>query len=136
MQRTLLTVLTGIFLATVGAVASADDTADLIAQDKAWGAASMKGDTDTVAKFLADNVVSVNENGVRDKKGELADAEPAPPGAQYEPTDYKVAFLNADTAVMTHGTKGQDPHHSLHVWSRKGGQWQVVATSSTPVKSK
>jgi hypothetical protein len=117
-------------------VASADDTADLITQDKAWGAASVKGDTDTVAKFLADSVVSVNENGVRDKKGELADAEPAPAGAQYEPTDYKVTFLNADTAVMTHGTKGQDAHHSLHVWSRKGGQWQVVATSSTPVKKK
>ena len=135
MQR-ISTVLIGTLLTAVGLVASADDTADLITQDKAWGAASMKGDTDTVAKFLADSVVSVNENGVRDKKGELADAEPAPAGAQYEPTDYKVTFLNADTAVMTHGTKGQDAHHSLHVWSRKGGQWQVVATSSTPVKKK
>jgi len=136
MQRITLVVLTGTLLAAFGAIASADDTADLIAQDKAWGAAGTKGDADAVAKFLADNLVSVSENGVRDKQGDLADTEPAPAGTQYEPTDYKVMFLNADTAVMTHGTKGEDAHHSLHVWSRKGGKWQVVATSSTPVKSK
>jgi len=136
MPRISLVVLTGAVLATVCAVATADDTADLIAQDKAWGAAGIKGDTDAVAKLLADKLVSVTENGVRDKQGELADSEPEPAGTRYEPTDYKVTFLNADTAVMTHGTKGADAHYSLHVWSRKGGQWQVVATSTTPVKNK
>jgi hypothetical protein len=136
MQRLSLAVLTGTILAAVCAVAMADDTADLIAQDKAWGAAGIKGDTATVAKLLADNVVSVTENGVRDKQGEIADAEPEPAGTRYEPTDYKVTFLNPDTAVMTHGTKGEDAHYSLHVWSRKGGQWQVVATSTTPAKNK
>jgi ketosteroid isomerase-like protein len=136
MQRIPLVVLTATLLAAVGATASADDTADLIAQDRAWGAAGTKGDTDAVAKLLADNLVSVSESGVRGKQGELADTKPAPAGTQYEPTDYDVTFLNADTAVMTHGTKGEEAHYSLHVWSRKGGQWQVVATSSTPVKSK
>ena len=136
MQRIPFLVLTGTLLAAVGTIAGADDTADLIAQDKAWGEAGTKGDTDAVAKLLADNVVSVSENGVRGKQGELADNEPAPAGTQYEPIDYKVTFLDADTAVMTHGTKGEDAHNSLHVWSRKGGQWQVVATSSTPVKTK
>jgi hypothetical protein len=135
MQRIPYVVLTGALLAAFGATASADDTADLIAQDKAWGAAGTKGDTDAVANVLADTVVSVTEGGVRGKQAELADTKPAPAGTQYEPTEYKVTFLNADTAVMTHGTKGEDPHHSLHVWSRKGGKWQVVATSSTPVKS-
>ena len=134
MQRIPFVVLTGTLLAAFGSIASADDTADLIAQDKAWGAAGTKGDADAVGKFLADNLVSVSEDGVRDKKGDLAAAEPAPAGTQYEPTDYKVMFLNPDTAVMTHGTKGEDAHQSLHVWSRKDGKWQVVATSSTPVK--
>jgi hypothetical protein len=118
----------------MGASASADDTADLIARDKAWGAAGTKGDRDAVAKLLADNVVSVSETGVRGKQAELADTEPAPAGTQYEPTDFKVTFLNADTAVMTHATRGDEAHYSMHVWSRKGGEWQVVATSSTPVK--
>jgi hypothetical protein len=36
---------------------------------------------------------------------------------------------------MTHGTNGADSHYSLHVWARKGGTWQVVATPTTPAKS-
>ena len=126
----------GTLLAAFCAPSIADDTADLIAQDKAWGAAGTKGDRDAVAKFLADDLVSVDGDGVRNKPAEIAVTEAAPAGSQYEPTDYKVTFLNADTAIMTHGTKGQDAHQSLHVWSRKGGKWQVVATSSTPVKDK
>ena len=134
MQRMSCIVSTVVLLA-VAATVSADDTADLIAIDKEWGASGMKGDTNAVAKILADGLVSVSENGVTDKKGELANNEPAPAGAKYEPTDYKVTFLNADTALMTHGTKGDEAHYSMHVWSRKGGKWQVVATATTPVAS-
>jgi len=126
----------GTLLAAFCATAIADDTADLIAQDKAWGEAGTKGDKDAVAKFLADTVVSVDASGVRNKQAELASTEAAPAGTQYEPTDYHVTFLNAETAVMTHSTKGEDAHNSLHVWSRKGGKWQVVATSSPPIKGK
>ncbi|HEX5650566.1 MAG TPA: nuclear transport factor 2 family protein [Steroidobacteraceae bacterium] len=114
--------------------AHADTTADLIELDRQWGAAGTKGDVDAVGKLLADGLVSVDAEGVRDKKGELALVKPEPAGTAYEPTDYKVTLLGADMAIMTHGTKGKDAHHSLHVWSRKGGKWQVVATSSTPVK--
>jgi hypothetical protein len=128
--------LTGVLLAGFGAIASADDKADLIERDKAWGAAGTKGDAEAVAKILADNLVSVSNKGVTDKEGELAANEPAPAGTQYEPTDFTVTFLDKDTAVMTHGTKGADAHYSMHVWSRKSGQWQVVATSSTPAEGK
>ena len=69
------------------------------------------------------------------KKDELALIKAEPPGTRYEPTDYKVSFLGDDLAIMTHRTTGKDAHHSMHVWSRKSGQWQVVATSSTPVKA-
>jgi len=136
MQHTSVTVLAGLMLATFGATASADDTADLIAQDMAWGAAGTKGDTNAAAKLLADNLVAVSAQGVTDKKGELAASEPAPAGTRYEPTDYKVMFLDKETAIMTHGTKGEDAHYSLHVWSKKGGQWKVVATSTTPIETK
>jgi hypothetical protein len=114
--------------------ARADTTADLIQLDRDWGAAGIKGDATAVGKLLADDLISVDGEAVRDKKGELALVKAEPAGTQYEPTDYKVKFLGDDVAIMTHGTKGKDPHHSLHVWSRKNGQWQVVATSSTPVK--
>nr|MBP7610645.1 nuclear transport factor 2 family protein [Steroidobacteraceae bacterium] len=123
MKRMIWVALTGVLLAGFGAIASADDKADLIERDKAWGAAGTKGDAEAVAKILADNLVSVSNKGVTDKKGELAANEPAPAGTQYEPTDFTVTFLDKDTAVMTHGTKGADAHYSMHVWSRKSGQW-------------
>jgi ketosteroid isomerase-like protein len=133
MQRS--SIFIGTLLVMFVANASADDKDALIALDKQWGAAGTKGDTTAAAKFLADDLVSVTEKGVRGKKGELADNEPAPAGTTYKPTDFKVTFINPDTAIMTHGTEGKDAHYSLHVWTRKGGTWQVAATSTTPVAS-
>ena len=114
---------------------AADDTQALIALDKQWGESAAKGDKTVSEKLLADKVVSVDENGVMGKQAMLAGLKPAPAGTHYEPTDYKVTFMDSDTAIMTHGTKGADTHYSLHVWSRKGGTWQIVATSVTNAKS-
>jgi hypothetical protein len=120
-------------LLTFAATAGATETDDLIALDKQWGESGMKGDRAVATRLLSDKVVSVTENGVRGKQGELADMTPAAAGALYEATDYKVTFVNPDTAIMTHGTKGDEAHYSMHVLSRdKGGKWQVVATSTTP----
>jgi hypothetical protein len=133
MLRTVVSVFVGTLLLFVGVSAGADDSAALIDLDKQWGEAGVKGDTSVAVRILADNLLSVTENGVRGKQAELEDNEPAPAGTRYEPIDYKVVFLDADTAVMTHSTKGDEAHHSLHVWSRKGGSWKIVATSTTPV---
>ena len=129
-------VTTATFLVIFAAAAhAADDTEALIALDKQWGESVVKGDTTVSAKLLADKVVSVDEKGVTGKHEMLADIKPAPAGTRYEATGYKVTFINPDTAIMTHGTKGTDAHYSLHVWSRKGGTWQIVATSMTAIKS-
>ena len=72
---------------------------------------------------------------MKGKQGELADMKSEPPSPRYEPTGYKVTFINPDTAIMTHGTQGADAHYSLHVWSLKGGTCQVIATSFTPAKA-
>jgi len=131
MHRTSITI--GALLLIFAASAGATDTDDLIALDKQWGESGVKGDPAVATKLLSDKVVSVTENGVRGKQGELADMEPASAGTRYEATDYKVTFVNPDTAIMTHGTKGAEAHYSMHVLSRdKGGKWQVVATSTTP----
>ena len=134
MQRTFSSI--GALLVIFSASAGASDADALIALDKQWGESGVKGDTTVAAKLLADQVLSVTPDGVRGKKEELADNQAAPAGGRYEPTDYKVTFVNPDTAIMTHGTKGTDAHYSMHVWSRKGGNWQIVATSTTPVAAK
>jgi len=133
MKSLLVTVATVLVLCA--AAAYADDTEALIALDKQWGESTIKGDKTVSEKLLSDKVVSVDENGVMGKQAMLADIKPAPAGTRYEPTDYKVTFMNPDTAIMTHSTKGADAHHSLHVWSRKGGTWQIVATSMANAKS-
>src|SRR5215472_3475219 len=104
MKSILVTVAT--LLVTFAATArAADETDALIALDKQWGESGVKGDTTVSAKLLADKVVSVDENGVTGKQGVLAAMKPAPAGTHYEPTDFKVTFINPDTAIMTHGTK-------------------------------
>ena len=123
MQRNSFIMVTATVLALFSGTASADTTADLIALDMQWGAAGIKGDSVAAGKLLADTLVSVDETGVKDKKGDLAGTTAAPAGTKYEPTDFKVTLLDANTAIMTHGTKGDTAHYSLHVWSRKGGQW-------------
>ncbi len=134
MKRILISLATFSVLVSAAAYA-ADDTQTLIALDKQWGESITKGDKTVSEKLLADNIVSVDENGMMGRSAMLADIKPAPAGTRYEPTAYKVTFLNPDTAIMTHGTKGADAHYSLHVWSRKGGSWQIVATSMTNAKS-
>ena len=134
MKSILVTFATLLVMFTATARA-ADDADALITLDKQWGESVVKGDTTVSAKLLADKVVSVAESGVTGKQSSLADMKPAPAGTRYEPTDYKVTFINPDTAIMTHATKGADAHYSLHVWSRKGGTWQIIATSTTPAKS-
>jgi hypothetical protein len=134
MKSILVTVATLLVMFAAAAYA-ADDTEALIALDKQWGESIVKGDKTVSERLLADKVVSVDENGVTGKQAMLADIKPAPAGTRYEPTDYKVTFMNPDTAIMTHATKGAAAHYSLHVWSRKGGTWQIVATSMTNAKS-
>ena len=88
-----------------GAIAGSEEA--LIELDKKWGSATVAGDTETVATLLADNLVSVSENGVGGKQEQLADNEPGPEGASYEPYDFKVMFLDENTAILftsDHGT--------------------------------
>ena len=134
MKSILVTVATFLVMFAAAAYA-ADDTEALIALDKQWGESIVKGDKTVSERLLADKIVSVDENGVMGRQAMLADIKPAPAGTRYEPAAYKVTFINPDTAIMTHATKGADAHYSLHVWSRKGGTWQIVATSMTNAKS-
>lgn len=119
-------------LALAPGLALAGDDEVLISLDRQWGEASLAGDADGVAVVLADDVVAISETGIGGKAEMLADTEPAPEGAAYEPTDYKVAYLDDKTAVMTHSTAGPETHHSLHVWVKRGDAWKVVASATVP----
>ena len=104
---------------------------DLIALDKAWGSAEAAGD---VEAMLNDNMISVDGTGVSGKAGQLAAMAEAPDEA-YVSGDYKVNFIDDDTAVMVHSAgSGDTLHWSMHVWQKSGDSWQVVASASIPAE--
>jgi len=119
--------------AVAGAVVVAAPLQDqnaLIALDKEWGQAGMKGDKAGVEKLVADDVVDVETNGILNKAQAIAAVEPDDdPNAMYEASDYQVKSLADDIAIMTHSTSD---HYSLHVWQKRGETWLVVATASVP----
>jgi hypothetical protein len=43
-------------------------------------------------------------------------------------------MLSDDIAVMTHHAGDPDPHWSMHVWQKKDGGWQVVASATVPLE--
>ena len=109
--------------------ANADESAALIKLDKAWGMAQSPGD---VESLFTSNFIAVDEDGVSGKADLLkAMASDDPPAGPYVAGDYKVEFMDSNTAVMTHSAgSGDDAHWSMHVWRKNGGKWQVAATAS------
>jgi hypothetical protein len=100
---------------------------DLIALDKAWGAAQEAAE---VEAMLSADLIAVDEEGLSGKAEQLAAMAEAPEGP-YVAGDYKVNFIDGDTAVMVHSAgSGENTHWSMHVWKKTGGHWQVVATAS------
>lgn len=119
----------------------------LIALDKQWGEAGGKGDTATLNKILSDNYLGIGQKGEALGKQEQVTATTATSAnvqnASYTADEYKFQALSPDVIVMTHratlkGTEGgkeiTESHRSLHVFQKRGGQWQVVASTQVPVK--
>jgi len=134
-MRTRLIVSCILCVALLAAVAYAahHETDALIELDKKWGSAVGDQAPATLDEILADDLLAITGNGVQDKAAMIAEstAEDAPTGP-YVAGDYKVQFLDDNTAIMVHSTGDPDPHWSLHVWKKKDGKWQVVGSASTP----
>jgi len=128
---------------------NSSDEQELIKLDKQWGEAGMHGDAAVLEVILADDFIGDSPTGgAVTKAQQIAESKASAPditNATYTADDYKVRFLDPNTAVMTHSAsekgmkKGQeytDQHRSMHVWVKRGGKWQVVASQATPVPQK
>jgi len=146
MKRTLVAILT---ISIVGVVCvsafGADDEAALIALDKKWGDANVKGDVAVLDEIYADNVILLGGQGLATKKQALDGAKNnagKTSESSYTTSDFKVIFIDANTAVMTHNavSKGvrdgkpfENPHRSMHVFTKRNGRWQVIANAGVPM---
>ena len=121
---------------------------ELITLDKSWGDAGLKGDSAVLERILADDFIGNSPTGVATKSQNIAEAKTNAPNitnATYVADEYTVRFLDPNTAVMTHratekglnkGKEYTDQHRSMHVWVKRDGRWQVVASQATPIPQK
>ena len=118
----------------------------LIALDRQWGEAGGKGDTTTLNKILSDTFLGIGEKGeALDKQGQVAANTATSAKMQnssYAADEYKFQTLSPDVIVMTHratikgvraGKEITESHRSLHVFQRRDGRWQVVASTQLPI---
>jgi hypothetical protein len=121
---------------------------ELISLDKSWGEAGLKGDSAVLERILADDFIGNSPIGVATKAQNIAEAKTNAPNitnATYVADEYTVRFLDPNTAVMTHratekglnkGKEYTDQHRSMHVWVKRDGRWQVLASQATPIPQK
>jgi hypothetical protein len=121
---------------------------ELISLDKSWGEAGLKGDSAVLERILADDFIGNSPIGVATKAQNIAEAKSNAPNitnATYVADEYTVRFLDPNTAVMTHravekglnkGKEYNDQHRSMHVWVKRDGRWQVLASQATPIPPK
>jgi hypothetical protein len=118
---------------------------ELISLDKEWGEAGLRGDATVLDRILADDFMGTTPTAVATKAQNIAEAKTNAPNitnATYTADEYTVRFLDKNTAVMTHravekglnkGKEYTDQHRSIHVWVKRNGRWQVVASQATPI---
>jgi hypothetical protein len=121
---------------------------ELIKLDKEWGEAGLHGNAPALEVILADDFMGDSPTGAQTKAQHIAEAKANAPditNATYTADEYTVRFLDPNTAVMTHrasekglnkGKEYTDQHRSMHVWVKRGGRWQVVASQATPIPQK
>lgn len=154
MRRVFAIALLASSSALIPAVVAADEQAppeavqqQLIALDKQWGEAGTN--TAILNKILADHMLALGPNGEAQGKQDQVAASATPaagaPTDSYLADEYKFDMLSPDIVVMTHrgtttstegGKQVKESHRSLHVFQRKNGNWQVVASAQVPIPQK
>ena len=139
MMRALLCAM----LAASSLVAADARTVDAVkSADRAWAAATVKGDAAALAQLLADDLTYTHSNGETDTKavfiGNLAGARKYHK-IEFETLDARL-YLNGTVAVVTAVARFEtsqkggpvNPAHLrfLHVWVYQKDRWQLAAHQS------
>jgi hypothetical protein len=127
--------------------------AEIIKLENDWAAAAQRHDVNAVRKILADDVVMTYPDGTTgNKTSELTDLETGAVTVDgWELSDTKVTVLGPDAAFITgrgviKNGKVKDPNSKkpidisgeyrfTDVYARRNGQWQAVASQTTPIKN-
>ena len=142
LRRILAVALLTALASSVALAQSNADEGELIKFDKEWSAALERKDRDALNRIMADDFTSSGGTMNRAQYIERNLKRSADDAVNLKnftsvPSNYTVKFKGGEMAVMTHdtvekgeykGTSFTDHRKSLHVWMKRGGRWQVVAS--------
>ena len=101
----------------------------LIALDKAWTAAELKGDKKAAGALIAADFVGTTQRGEIQNRPEYI-ASVTPNADMVKADEYKIT-IHGNTAIMTHRSTVKGVRNiqfrSTHVWMKRGGKWLIVA---------
>lgn len=122
---------------------AAPSEADIIAKEKATWDMLKKKDFDAFGNLLASDYIEVNDNGVFDKAGIIADLKDFNL-TEATFSDWKMTPIDNDAVILTYQAtvkateKGADvppgPYRSAAVWVNRDGKWLAFYYQQTPVK--
>lgn len=114
---------------------SAED--QLIALDKAWTAAELKGDKKAAGALIAQDFVGTTQRGEIQNRPEYI-ASVTPNSDMVTADEYKIT-IHGNTAIMTHRSTVKGVRNiqfrSTHVWMKRGGKWLIVAHHGSQIAS-
>jgi ketosteroid isomerase-like protein len=140
-MRTAVVVALPILLTTVASVRAEDVAALIERQSQEFSDASAAGDAATIAKYLDDRVIFMNETGeISDKKGIVEGTQPTPKNIVRKLTqsDFKVE-VHGDVAVTSfadnldqqlYGQTLKIRYLSTEVWKKEGGDWKMISSQT------
>jgi len=101
----------------------------LVALDKAWTAAELKGDKKAAGALVAADFVGTTQRGEIQTKAEYI-ASITPNSDMVKADDYKIS-IHGNIAIMTHRSTVEGVRNiqfrSTHVWMKRGGKWLIIA---------
>ncbi len=113
---------------------------ELTELDREWTQAGVRGDASILERILADDYSATNAVGKTATKAEaIADLKSGTSKLDSNTADNYSVRVFGDTAVMTHdgmragqreGKAFSERYRSLHVFVKRDGKWQVVASQN------
>lgn len=117
--------------------------AEVLAVEAAWTQAHLEGDLATMALLMAEDYVRINPDGsVATKAQTLATYTPETRYWELAESDEHILQLYGDTAIVVGRWRAKGVNNKvsfdyaarfMSVYTKKQGQWQMVAEQSTTI---
>lgn len=121
-----------------------NDTEAVLAVEREWTDAHLRGDVPTLARLMADDYLKIESNGtVSDRATTLAAYTPETRYWEKAEGDEYIVHLYGDTAIvigrwsargMNNGERFDYRARFLSVYVRRNGEWKMTAEQSTEIR--